>query len=415
MSVLVVNAGSSSLKYALVAPDGQTEASGVVDRVGQDAGEARHSVEGEDFSHPAAVADHDAAFDEMLRAFDRHGPSLDAVELDAVGHRVAHGADRFTGPVLVDDAVLDAIADLIPLAPLHNPANLACLQASRRAFGHVPQVAAFDTAFHHTLPDHAATYAVPAQWRDELGVRRYGFHGISHQDAARRAWDLMGRPPRSAIVVLHLGNGASACAVRDGHSVDTSMGMTPLEGLVMGTRPGDLDPGVLAHVCRAAGLTYAEVDDALVHDSGLRALAGVSDFRELSRRADAGDVAAVLARDVFEYRVAKYAGAYAAGLGALDAVVFTGAIGARADEVRRRVCERLEVMGVRLDPGANRDPAARAGRVSVATSPVAVFALEAQEEQAIAAMCRDVLGLTVPDVPRADLGSPAASSAGAGA
>lgn len=396
MSVLVVNAGSSTLKYALVAPDGTVEASGVVDRVGEGEGEARHAAGGEDFTRAVTAGDHDAAFGEMLRAFDRYGPDLDAIELDAVGHRVAHGADRFTGPVIADDAVLDAIADLVPLAPLHNPANLAGLQAARRAFRHVPQVAAFDTAFHHTLPEVAATYAVPARWRDELGVRRYGFHGISHQDAARRVWDLMGRPPRSAIVVLHLGNGASACAVRDGVSVDTSMGMTPLEGLVMGTRCGDLDPGVPAHVCRAAGLTYEEVDDALVHSSGLRALAGVSDFRELTRRADAGDPGAVLARDLFEYRVAKYAGAYAAALGTLDAVVFTGAIGARADEVRRRVCERLEVMGVRLDPGANRDPAARAGRVSVATSPVAVFALEAEEEQAIAAMCRDLLGLAVP-------------------
>ena len=390
MSVLVVNAGSSSLKYRLVGDGDRAWASGQVERIGGDAdGEALHRHGDHEATTRLPVPDHAAAFRAMLDAFAAHGPDLDAAGVRAVGHRVVHGGTRFTAPVVVDDAVEEAIEDLAPLAPLHNPAGLRGIRVAREALGHLPQVAVFDTAFHATLPDAACTYAVPAEWRERHGVRRFGFHGISHRDASRRARLMVGAPERFGVIVLHLGNGSSACAVRDGISVETSMGLTPLEGLVMGTRSGDVDPAVVEYLCRTAGMTVGDVHDALIHRSGLAGLAGTSDFRDVERAAAAGDPGAILALDVTAHRLVKYVGAYAAVLGRLDAVVFTGGIGFGSATLRRRVIDPLGRMGLALDPAANRDAAG--DRLVSASGSVPVLALRADEESEIARQVRELL------------------------
>ncbi|MGN6129553.1 MAG: acetate/propionate family kinase, partial [Nocardioidaceae bacterium] len=321
--VLVVNAGSSSLKYSLVDGDtGKSAAGGLVERIGESSGRLTHHGPAGTTTRDEKVATHEDALRAVLDLFDAEGPSLDSVELAAVGHRVVHGGATFADPVLIDDALLAKVEELVPLAPLHNPANLEGMKVARRLFPDLPQVAVFDTAFHQTLPECAYTYAVPLSWREEHRIRRYGFHGTSHAFVSRAAARLLGRDPTEVdLVVLHLGNGASATAVQGGRSVDTSMGLTPLEGLVMGTRSGDVDPALHAHLHRQLGWSLDDIDRALNRDSGLRGLAGENDFRELERLVDAGDPGARLAFDVYCYRIKKYVGAYYAALGALDAVV----------------------------------------------------------------------------------------------
>ena len=382
--VLVVNAGSSSLKYRLLDPaSGQTLASGLVERIGEGHAAARHT--GPDGSVEAAIAcpDLDTAFVIALAAFADHGPNLDPADLLAVGHRVVHGGSRFTAPVLVDADVLAAIDALVPLAPLHNPGNLAGLRAAQAAFPGIPHVAVFDTAFHQTLPPAAYTYAVPRDWRERLHVRRYGFHGTSHAYVSRRLAELMGRSlDRTASIVLHLGNGASAAAVLDGRSVDTSMGLSPLEGLVMGTRPGDLDPAIAPYLSDF-GIDVEEYDRALNHDSGLRGLSGTNDFRELMGLVEAGDPAARLAVEVVVHRLVKYVGGYAAVLGRLDGLAFTGGIGEHSAPLRAAVLERLGLLGFRMDDAAN---AAGGGerRVTTLDSRVQAWVVPTDEELEIA-------------------------------
>lgn len=387
--VLVVNAGSSSLKYQLLDADsGDRLAAGLVERIGEDVADADDNVThtGPDGTTHRHVGCPDAAtaFAALLASFRDGGPDLEHLELAAVGHRVVHGGARFTGPTLVDDEVVEAVTALVPLAPLHNPANLEGIRVARETFPGVPQVAVFDTAFHHTLPPRARTYAVPRAWRDDHGVRRYGFHGTSYAHVSRRAAELLGRPVADThLVVLHLGNGASAAAVDGGESIDTSMGLAPLEGLVMGTRSGDLDPSVAAHLGRA-GITVAEVDRALNKESGLLGLSGHSDFREVSEAAAAGDPDAALALDVTAYRIRKYVGAYAAALGRLDAVVFTAGVGEHSPVLREAALSGLEVLGIHLDPEANARATSGEHRVSTDDSPVAVLVVPTDEELEIA-------------------------------
>jgi acetate kinase len=335
--VLVINAGSSSLKYSLVdAGTGTAVAAGIVDRIGESrGGVVQHRGPDGEAEEERQVGSHQDALTAVLDAFESHGPPLDEVEIAAIGHRVVHGGDLFADPVLIDDDVLQAVRDLVPLAPLHNPANLEGMQVARRLFPDLPQVAVFDTAFHQTLPEHAYTYAVPRAWREEHHVRRYGFHGTSHGFVSREAARMLDRAPEDTnVIVLHLGNGCLTTAVAGGRSIDTSMGMTPLEGLVMGTRSGDLDPALHAHLHRQAGWGLEEIDEALNRQSGLKGLAGENDFRELMRLVDDGDDAARLAFDVYCYRIRKYVGAYTAVLGRVDAVVFTAGVGQHAPQVR---------------------------------------------------------------------------------
>ncbi len=389
--VLVINAGSSSLKYSLVDPaTGEHLGGGLIERIGAPGGGIRHEVGGERFTEDVDVPDHEAAFALALRAFEEHGPAFGRDELAAVGHRVVHGGSRFAAPTLVDDDLVAAVEGLVPLAPLHNPANLEGIAVARRVFAGVPQVAVFDTAFHHTLPPEAYTYAVPARWREVLGIRRYGFHGTSHAYVSRRTAALLGRPLEEvSTVVLHLGNGASASAVAGGRSIETSMGMSPLEGLVMGTRSGDIDPAIPGHLARVEGLDATDVDTELNRRSGLLGLSGVSDFRELTARRAAGDAAASLAFDVVVHRLVKYVGAYAAVLGRLDALTFTGGIGENAPVLRSAVGGRLGILGVTLDEEAN----AVAGGERIVSAPdsrVAVCVVPTDEELEIARQAAEV-------------------------
>jgi acetate kinase len=372
--VLVVNSGSSSLKYQLIDPEtGENHAKGVIERIGEPGSD---------------VADHAGA---LRRALDQMGDRLDAARLLAVGHRVVHGGSRFAEATIADETVRAAIADLAPLAPLHNPANLLGIEATAELFPEVAQVAVFDTAFHHTLPAEASTYAVPREWRESYGVRRYGFHGTSLSYVARRAAALLGKDLADTdLVVLHLGNGCSACAVRGGVSIETSMGLSPLEGLVMGTRSGDVDPSLGAYLYRVADLDAPGFDRALNTESGLLGLAGVSDLRLVEERAAAGDEDAGLALDVMLHRLVKYVGAYAAVLGRVDAVVLTGGIGEHSDLVRARLAERLALLEVELDTAANADGSGERA-VTTARSRTAMLVIPTNEELEIASQAAHVV------------------------
>lgn len=338
--VLVVNAGSTSLKLSLVGED--------------EAGEAVGSL-----------------------------ADVDPAGLDAIAHRVVHGGPDFRDPVVIDGEVRDTVGRLVELAPLHNAPALRGIEEAEAALPGVPHVAVFDTAFHATIPPEAATYAVPARWREEWGIRRYGFHGLSVQWAAERV-------PVSRLVVCHLGGGCSVTAVRDGRSVDTTMGFTPLEGVPMATRPGSVDPGALLHLLHTERLAVDALDRALNHESGLLGLAGTSDVRELEARAEAGDDDALLALAVFTYRVAGAVAAMAAALDGLDALVFTAGIGERAAAVREQVCARLAFLGVEIDAAANREAVPDAD-VSTPGSAVRVAVVHAREDVVAARAARGVL------------------------
>lgn len=396
--VLVINAGSSSLKYDLIdVASGASQASGIVERIGEQSSLARHSVGGEVHREEGRCQDHGAAFELVLGAFAAHGPDLAGVELAAVGHRVVHGGAQFSAPTRIDDEVEATIERLIPLAPLHNPANLEGIRVARTHFPDVPQVAVFDTAFHQTLPPHAYTYAINRVWREEHRVRRYGFHGTSHAYVSRRAAELLGRAVTEAnVIVLHLGNGASATAVAGGRSVDTSMGLSPLEGLVMGTRPGDLDPSLPAHLSRA-GISLEEYDRALNKESGLKGLTGSNDAREVEERAAAGDADARLAIDVMAHRLRKYIGAYAAVLGRVDAVAFTAGIGEHSPTVRAAALDGLrDLLGIELDPAANAAATSGEHRISTPSSRVAVLVVPTAEELEIAREAAEVASASHP-------------------
>ena len=388
--VLVINAGSSSLKYSLIDADtGDTSAVGLAERIADSSGLAgilTHTGPDQmEHRTELALPSHEAALKAALETFDSYGPSLDAATLAAVGHRVVHGGARFSEPVLVDDELVHAVEGLVPLAPLHNPANLEGLAVARRLFDTVPQVAVFDTAFHQTMPEHAYTYAVPRQWRDDHGIRRYGFHGTSHKFVAGETARLLGRPVESVnTIVLHLGNGASATAVAGGRSVETSMGLTPLEGLVMGTRSGDVDPALHAHLHRQLGWSLEDIDRGLNRSSGLKGLLGRSDFRELEQLLDDGDPDARLAMDVYCHRLRKYVGAYFAVLGRVDAIAFTAGVGQHSAGVREQTLGGLERLGIRLDRDANRARQSGAFAVSTPDSEVAVFVVPTNEEWQIA-------------------------------
>ncbi|MGL5927874.1 MAG: acetate/propionate family kinase, partial [Dermatophilaceae bacterium] len=368
-------------------------ASGAVSEIG---GAARHrhiGPDGEVRERAVRCPDHASALVLARDALGTGSPGGATGDVVAVAHRVVHGGRRFTAPTVVDDDVLAALRELAPLAPLHNPANIEGIVRSSEAFPGVPQVAVFDTGFHATLPEPAHTYAVPREWREDHDVRRYGFHGSSYAHVSRRTAALLGRPLEQVrSVILHLGNGASACAVDGGRSVETSMGLSPVEGLVMGTRSGDLDPALGGYLARVAGLPAEEFDAAITGRSGLAALAGVSDFRTVVERRARGDDAARLAFDVTVHRLRKYVGAYAAVLGRLDALVFTGGIGEHSAELRAAVVDGLGVLGLELDAGANADgPAER--WVSSSGSAAPVWVVPTDEEREIARAALELLGI----------------------
>jgi acetate kinase len=391
VQVLVLNSGSSSIKYRLFDPDLRVLATGLLERIGEPRGRATHqlTVDGEvrEVVDDAPLPDHEVGFARLVAVLEDAGVGTD---IGAIGHRVVHGGDEFTAPTVIDGAVLERIRAQVPLAPLHNPANLTGIEVAERLRPDLPQVAVFDTAFHQTLAPHAYRYAVPDALHRDHGVRRYGFHGTSHAYVARRAAGHLARPLEELkLITLHLGNGASATAIDGGRSVETSMGLTPLEGLVMGTRSGDLDAGVIFHLVRQAGMSADEVDTLLNRQSGLKGLCGENDLRAVAERAAAGDTDARLALDVYVHRIRKYVGAYTAVLGGLDALVFTAGVGENADVVRAAVCRGLGVLGIELDEDRNTGSRASQAAEGVVelhadASRVAVLAVATDEEREIA-------------------------------
>lgn len=389
--VLVVNCGSSSIKYQLVNVDsGAAAAKGLVERIGEANSLLAHSTDAATHEVEAPLADHEAGLRAVLDAFATHGPSLTDSDVVAIGHRVVHGGPRFSAPAVVTDEVEAAIADLIPLAPLHNPANLEGIRVARRVFPDLPSVAVFDTAFHSTLPEHAYRYAIDREVADRLSIRRYGFHGTSHAFVARQTAETLGRPVESLnTIVLHLGNGASASAVAGGRCIDTSMGLTPLEGLVMGTRSGDLDPAVVFHLARVGGMSLDQIDTLLNKASGMIGLTGQNDLRQVWATTESDDTAAAdaarTALELYAYRIRKYIGAYAAALGRVDAIAFTAGVGENDYRVRALALQGLDtLLGVELDASRNavRRPDPRV--ISTDTSRVAVLVVPTNEELEIA-------------------------------
>jgi acetate kinase len=372
MLVLVVNCGSSSLKYQVRELDpgadgGTVLTSGLIENIGS-----------------SRIADHTQAL-ELLA--ERLEDELDGRSIDAAGHRVVHGGELFSEPALVDDGTIGAIEELSPLAPLHNPAAVLGLRAVQQKWPQLPQVCVFDTAFHGTMPEHVWRYAVPEEFYERWGIRRYGFHGTSHDWVTGQAAQFLGVPrERFSCVVAHLGNGASVTAVKDGRSYDTSMGYTPLAGLVMGTRTGDLDPSVVTAVLRRdPELTPERLDAVLNKEAGLRAVAGDHDMRAVQEAAERGDERAELALEMAAYRLAKYVGGYHVAVDGAQALVFTAGIGENAAPFRARVCDRLGALGIRLDDDANAARSRETRRISAPDSAVEVLVVPTDEEQAIAA------------------------------
>ncbi|MFF7352850.1 MULTISPECIES: acetate kinase [Streptomyces] len=394
--VLVLNSGSSSVKYQLLdMRDRSRLAVGLVERIGEQTSRLRHTclASGDTREHTGPIADHDAALKAVAGELGRDGLGLDSPELAAIGHRVVHGGMFFTDPTVIDDDVLAEVERLIPVAPLHNPANLTGIRTARALRPDLPQVAVFDTAFHTTMPEPAARYAIDPKIADRHRIRRYGFHGTSHAYVSRETARLLGKDPAEVnVIVLHLGNGASASAVRRGRCVDTSMGLTPLEGLVMGTRSGDLDPAVIFHLARVGGMSMDEIDTLLNKRSGLFGLCGDNDMREIRRRIDEGDEEAALAFDIYIHRLKKYIGAYYAVLGTVDAVAFTAGVGENAAPVREAAIAGLEGLGLAVDPELNAVRADRARLVSPEGARVAVAVVPTDEELEIATQTYALVG-----------------------
>jgi acetate kinase len=389
MKVLVVNCGSSSIKYQLnQMPENRMLSRGLVERIGEEGSGLVCEHEGQKYRQKCPVPDHARGMDLILRALvGPEGVIDDLREIGAVGHRVVHGGAEFTGSVLIDEAVISSIDRCADLAPLHNPPNLTGIRAAMDELPRAPQVACFDTAFHATIPQVAHLYALPYELYEKFGVRRYGFHGTSHRYVARRAAALLGEDKYAVnCITLHLGNGCSVTAVRGGRSVDKSMGLTPLEGLVMGTRSGDFDPAILFYL-HDHGYDVATLNRLCNKQSGLLGLSGTSnDMRTLQQQAAAGDDRARLAIDVFNYRLKKYIGMYMAVLGRVDAIVFTGGIGENGADIRSAACEGLDGLGIVVDALRNQQTVGRReGAISPPDSQVQVFVIPTDEEAAIAA------------------------------
>ena len=389
MRILVLNCGSSSVKYQLIDIEREeTVCGGAIERIGEAEPVMGHRWAEGTASASVEAKDHDGALmhvRDVLLDPSRGGVRSEA-EIGAVGHRVVHGGEHFVQSVVITDEVEEIVEEYSALAPLHNPPNLAGIRAGRRFFPDAPHVAVFDTAFHQTMPEQAYLYALPYELYEEGRIRRYGFHGTSHRYVAERAAELLGMPATGFTgITCHLGNGCSMAAVLNGHSIDTSMGLTPLEGLVMGTRSGDIDPAIPFHLIDHMGMSVQDLDRMLNRDSGLLGISGVSnDLREVQSAAKDGDKRAELALQIFAYRIRKYIGAYLAVLGRADAVVFTGGIGENADTMRYRILDGLDGLGMVLDPARNTECVGQEGTISTDDSPIKLLVIPTKEELLIA-------------------------------
>ncbi len=398
MKILVVNAGSSSLKYQLIDMENESVlAKGNCEQIGTES-TFTHKVPSDETKNikalPMEMQDHAAALkivlDTLVEA--EHGVIGSVKEIDAVGHRVLHGGEKFSGSVLVDDKVEEAIKECFDLGPLHNPANLTGIKACQKIMPGVPQVAVFDTGFHQTMPDYAYMYALPYEYYEKYGIRRYGFHGTSHRFVSKKCIELLGNPEHSKIVTCHLGNGSSISAVVDGKCFDTTMGVTPLEGIMMGTRCGSIDPAIVPIIMKKEGLTPDEMDTVMNKKSGMLGLCGTSDNRTIESRAKEGDKRAKLIESMLCHQLTKYIGGYAAAMGGLDAIVFTGGIGENNPQYRDRVCDKLKFMGVEINYEINdklkRGPE---GEISTPNSKVKVYVICTNEELMIARDTKEIV------------------------
>lgn len=385
---LVVNSGSSSIKFQLVDPSKDaTEppyVSGLVERIGEDNGTIVLKVGGEKIEVTEPISDHADGLDKAFQLMDDNGCGPHSVEIAAVGHRVVHGGKLFSKPQLIDDQIVEMIRDLIPLAPLHNPANIVGIEEARKLLPDVPHVAVFDTGFFHDMPPAAALYPINAEVAAKHDIRRYGFHGTSHEYVSGQVPELLGKDPREVNqITLHLGNGASAAAVRGGLAVDTSMGLTPLAGLMMGTRTGDIDPGIIFHLYRQ-GMSIDEIDNLCNRQSGLKGVSGVNDFRILQERMDDNDPDAWAAYQMYVHQLRRYIGSYMLILGRLDAITFTAGVGENHVGIRRDSMAELENFGIKIDPERNAGPNDGPRLISADDSTVKVFVVPTNEELAIA-------------------------------
>lgn len=394
MKILVLNAGSSSIKFQVFDMRSlQALAAGIVEKIGESSGRVvlkLGDAGGNWTTHSdlaETISNHTLGLQQAFDVLKLSGALREMSELFAIGHRVVHGGTRFSAPAKIDAGVLAQIRELIPLAPLHNEPNALGIEIALSLCPHVPQVAIFDTAFHHTLPPHAFHYALPRELYEKHHVRRYGFHGTSHQYVAKRAAALLGRELDSLnLITLHLGNGASACAIQNGKSIDTSMGLTPLEGLIMGTRSGDIDPAIPFYLEREAKKSRTEIEHLLNDQSGLKGLCGANDMREIERRAVGGDSDARLAIEMYAYRIKKYIGAYVAALGRVDALIFTAGVGENSAHIRAQCCEGLGALGISVDSAKN-NAAARDER-EIGSGAVRVLVIPTNEEREIAEQTR---------------------------
>lgn len=390
MKILVLNSGSSSIKYALFKLLEQTLLlSGLLEQIGEPVSHHSYhylSDSGEQaVQQELTIENHQQGLNAIREVVLHSGWLSDFHELFCIGHRVVHGGELFTQPTLLTAEVIAQIKAMIPLAPLHNPANLSGIEVAMQLADNVPQVAVFDTSFHQTLPDYAYHYPLPYQLYDELKLRRYGFHGTSHQYLAEQAALLLNKPLHELnLITLHLGNGASACAIANGRSIDTSMGLTPLEGLMMGTRSGDIDPMIYDYLHRVKSWSLEKITEILNKDSGLKGLCGSNDMRTVAELAAQGNGHAQLAREMYAYRIKKYIGAYCAVLGRVDAIVFSGGIGEHDAQLREMCCKNLEILGIRVDGQKNLHPADYAGEIQQTEDKVAVLVIPTHEELAIA-------------------------------
>ena len=386
MKILVLNAGSSSIKYSLFAMNDQSILlSGLLERIGESQGLHRFRLpDSKPQVTEKVIANHQQALQELFDTLSATGALQDG-DLSCIGHRVVHGGEYFREPALIDADVVKKIAKLIPLAPLHNPANLLGIEESLRQMGNVPQVAVFDTAFHHSLPDYAYRYALPNALYKEQGVRRYGFHGTSHRYVAKQAAEFLNKNLEDLnLITLHLGNGASVTAIENGHSIDTSMGMTPLEGLMMGTRCGDIDPALHFYLGRSLNLSMEAIENLLNKNSGCKGICGENDMRAIHEMANAGNEEAKLALAMYAYRIKKYIGAYFAVLGRVDALVFTGGIGENDNRLRACCCAGLAALGIAIDEDKNQSPAHPCAAINTNSSAVKVLVINTHEELEIA-------------------------------
>jgi len=400
MKVLVINCGSSSIKYQLYDPDvEQVLAEGIVARIREEGSYLKHRARGQEFRKEVPIPSHREGFELIMQSLlDReHGVLHDISEISAVGHRTVHGGDTFIESTLITEEVIEKMEECIPLAPLHNPPNLLGIREARRILPDVPHVAVFDTAFHQTMPPKAYLYALPYKYYEAYKVRRYGFHGTSCRYVSQRAACILRTPlEKLKMIICHLGNGVTVAAVDSGKSIDTSMGLTPVEGLMMGTRSGDIDPGVIFFLHRQAGLSIDRIDNLLNRESGLLGVSGISnDMREIAEKAGCGDRRCQLAMEIFAYRAKKYIGAYAAALGGIDTLVFTAGIGENSHIIRRMICEGLEFLGIKLDENRNKEAIGIERIISTQESRVSVIVVPTNEEQMIALDTLIVAGLPV--------------------